>query len=171
MQNDQRLPLGQKRNYSHAIDGIVKTVRYEGGPSALMKGVKANTTRAVLMTSSQLACYDLIKSCLLGSSYFTDGISTHFLSSLLAVRRTFQMWISSFPGRCSYNCMLAHRCHQDPYHGWGFWCYFWRGRNRLFHPPGGRACGVLQRMDPLIHSPWPPNSLDFCYPRTAQSLV
>ncbi|KAJ9085816.1 hypothetical protein DSO57_1010156 [Entomophthora muscae] len=49
-----------------------------------MKGVKANTVRAILMTSSQLACYDLIKCSLLKFSCFTDSIFTHFLSSLFA---------------------------------------------------------------------------------------
>lgn len=39
------------------------------------------------MTIGQLSFYDQVKLTLLGSGYFTDNMTTHFLSSLTAVSK------------------------------------------------------------------------------------
>lgn len=83
MQSDLQKPKEQRRHYRHAFDGLYRVIREEG-LTGLSRGLGANTLRATLMTTSQLACYDVIKLTLINSSYFNDTLSTHFCSSLLA---------------------------------------------------------------------------------------
>nr|XP_045597765.1 mitochondrial dicarboxylate carrier-like [Procambarus clarkii] len=83
MQNDIKLPADQKRNYKHALDGLVRVVREEGIPR-LFRGASTATFRAVLMTIGQLSFYDQIKGFLLSTPYFTDNLTCHFTCSLAA---------------------------------------------------------------------------------------
>ncbi|KAF7732754.1 Mitochondrial dicarboxylate transporter [Apophysomyces ossiformis] len=83
MQNDGQLPLHQRRNYKHALDGIVRITREEG-LSSLFRGVGPNVNRAILMTSSQCVSYDIFKDLLLNYTPMQDGLVTHFSSSVLA---------------------------------------------------------------------------------------
>jgi dicarboxylate transporter 10 len=83
MQNDAALPREQRRNYKHAIDGVIRMAREEGVGS-LWKGVLPNSSRAVLMTVGQLATYDGFKRILLEYTPLKDGLSTHFTASFLA---------------------------------------------------------------------------------------
>lgn len=83
MQNDAALPPEQRRNYRHAFDGLVRMVREEG-PASLFRGVWPNSTRAVLMTASQLVSYDSFKRICLDVFGMPDTITTHFVSSMLA---------------------------------------------------------------------------------------
>ncbi len=97
MQHDRSLPPSQRRNYSHAIDGLIRIAREESW-RGLFRGVWPNSLRAMLMTSSQLASYDTFKSFLLShplssipffrSSHlnfkFEDNLTTHFTASFLA---------------------------------------------------------------------------------------
>ncbi|KAI9142428.1 mitochondrial dicarboxylate carrier [Paraphysoderma sedebokerense] len=64
MQNDSALPIEQRRNYRHALDGLYQIVKSEG-ILALFRGLSANIGRAVLMTSSQLVSYDISKGWLM----------------------------------------------------------------------------------------------------------
>lgn len=84
MQNDGQLPPHQRRNYKHAIDGIIRISREEGF-SALFRGLGPNINRAILMTSSQCVSYDMFKYLLLNHTPMQDGLSLHFSSSVLAV--------------------------------------------------------------------------------------
>ncbi|KAK5017136.1 Mitochondrial dicarboxylate transporter [Cryomyces antarcticus] len=83
MQHDAALPAGERRNYKHAIDGLVRMTREEGWRS-LWRGVWPNSMRAVLMTASQLASYDAFKRSLLTHTALEDGLTTHFTASFLA---------------------------------------------------------------------------------------
>ncbi|EIE84273.1 hypothetical protein G6F46_012057 [Rhizopus delemar] len=83
MQNDGQLPPQQRRNYKHALDGIVRISREEGY-SALFRGIGPNINRAILMTSSQCVSYDMFKSVLLNYTPMQDGLTLHFSSSVLA---------------------------------------------------------------------------------------
>lgn len=83
MQNDASLPLAERRNYKHAIDGLIRMVREEGFGS-LFRGVWPNSTRAVLMTASQLASYDIFKKELLDRTSMGDNLYTHFTASFMA---------------------------------------------------------------------------------------
>jgi len=83
MQNDIKLPPDQRRNYKHAIDGLIRVSKEEGFKK-LFNGVDWATGRAVLMTIGQLCFYDQIKSLLLGTPYFSDNLVTHFSASLCA---------------------------------------------------------------------------------------
>ena len=83
MQNDGKLPPEQRRNYKHALDGMLRIAREEG-VSKLFVGVSANVARAMLMSSSQLVSYDKSKALLLGTGKFRDDIRTHFCASVMA---------------------------------------------------------------------------------------
>lgn len=83
MQNDIKLPPEKRRNYKHAFDGLFRVYREEGF-KRLFSGASTATSRAVLMTVGQLSFYDQVKVMLLGTGYFEDNMTTHFLSSLTA---------------------------------------------------------------------------------------
>jgi dicarboxylate transporter 10 len=83
MQNDAALPVEQQRNYKNAIDGLVRMVREEGLGS-IFRGIWPNSTRAVLMTASQLATYDVFKKEILQRTNMGDSLATHFTASLMA---------------------------------------------------------------------------------------
>lgn len=84
MQNDASLPLAQRRNYKHAIDGLIRITSEEGAKS-LFRGLVPNLTRGVLMTASQVASYDIAKGVLIDSFNFSEkSKSTHFSASLIA---------------------------------------------------------------------------------------
>ncbi|CAG9812464.1 unnamed protein product [Phaedon cochleariae] len=83
MQNDIKLPIEKRRNYKHAIDGMVRVYREEG-IRRLFSGASTASSRAVFMTIGQLSFYDQIKILLLGTGVFKDNMVTHFLSSLSA---------------------------------------------------------------------------------------
>lgn len=83
MQNDAALPATERRNYKHAIDGLIRMTREEGIAS-LFRGVWPNSTRAVLMTASQLVSYDVFKRELLEHLHMKDNLYTHFTASFMA---------------------------------------------------------------------------------------
>lgn len=83
MQNDASLPPEQRRNYKHAVDGLARMVKDEGVRS-LFRGVWPNSIRAVLMTASQLASYDVFKKELLQRTSLGDDLTTHFTASIMA---------------------------------------------------------------------------------------
>lgn len=83
MQSDFAKPAAERRSYKHALDGLIRMIREEGVAS-LFRGVGANSSRALLMTSSQLASYDLFKHVCLDDLHMADGLVTHFSSSLAA---------------------------------------------------------------------------------------
>ncbi|OCK75337.1 MC family mitochondrial carrier protein [Lepidopterella palustris CBS 459.81] len=81
MQSDAAKPPFAQLKYKNALDGLVRMIREEGLP-ALFRGVGANCGRAVLMTSSQLASYDIFKATCLSTQYFSDNFFTQFISSV-----------------------------------------------------------------------------------------
>jgi len=85
MQHDAALPPADRRNYKHALDGLVRMAREEGVGS-LWRGVWPNSMRALLMTASQLASYDQFKRMLLRTESLgmKDDLTTHFTASCLA---------------------------------------------------------------------------------------
>uniref|UniRef100_A0A8C5HMJ4 Mitochondrial dicarboxylate carrier n=1 Tax=Gouania willdenowi TaxID=441366 RepID=A0A8C5HMJ4_GOUWI len=83
MQNDMKLPLEQRRNYKHAIDGLLRVSREEG-VRKLFSGASMASSRGALVTVGQLACYDQAKQLVLGTGMLGDNIITHFMSSFIA---------------------------------------------------------------------------------------
>ncbi|CAE7661049.1 Slc25a11 [Symbiodinium sp. CCMP2456] len=61
MQSDAGWPAHQRRSYGHALHGLVRVWREEGW-QALYRGVGPTTARAALVTMSQLATYEEVKS-------------------------------------------------------------------------------------------------------------
>lgn len=83
MQNDVKLPVNERRNYKHAIDGLIQVYSKEGA-TKLFSGATMASSRAVLVTIGQLSFYDQIKQMLLLSGFFKDNIVLHFSSSFAA---------------------------------------------------------------------------------------
>lgn len=83
MQSDAALPIEKRRNYKHAFDGLIQMTRQEGFGS-LFRGVWPNSTRAVLMTASQLASYDSFKRVCIEKFSMGDNLGTHFSASFMA---------------------------------------------------------------------------------------
>ncbi|CAF3200382.1 unnamed protein product [Rotaria sp. Silwood2] len=83
MQNDSKLPIEQRRNYKHAIDGIVRICRGKGSVK-LFNGATMAVTRGAFVTVGQIAFYEQIKQVLLATGYFKDNIATHSTSSFTA---------------------------------------------------------------------------------------
>ncbi|UKZ82015.1 hypothetical protein TrVFT333_009796 [Trichoderma virens FT-333] len=83
MQHDAALPPAERRNYKHAIDGIVRMAREEGALS-WFRGWLPNSCRAAVMTAGQLATYDTFKRLLLDYTPMGDTLTTHFTASFLA---------------------------------------------------------------------------------------
>lgn len=84
MQNDVKmLDLAKRRNYNHVFDGLYRTATEEG-VSTWMRGVTMTSSRALLMTVAQIACYDQAKQFLLTTRFFKDNIITHFTASFIA---------------------------------------------------------------------------------------
>ncbi|KXJ28626.1 mitochondrial dicarboxylate carrier [Exaiptasia diaphana] len=83
MQNDIKLPVEQRRNYKHVFHGLYKSGTQEG-VLVWWKGVSMTSTRALLITFAQVACYDQVKQTLLYTGFFQDNMITHFTSSFIA---------------------------------------------------------------------------------------
>lgn len=83
MQQDATLPAAERRNYKHALDGMVRMARDEGILS-WFRGVLPNSMRAAVMTAGQLASYDTFKGLLLRNTPMQDNMTTHFTASFLA---------------------------------------------------------------------------------------
>ncbi|KAJ6096458.1 Mitochondrial dicarboxylate transporter [Penicillium sp. IBT 16267x] len=83
MQSDAALPIEQRRNYRNAFQGLIQMTKQEGFGS-LFRGVWPNSTRAVLMTASQLVSYDTFKKMCIEKAGMKDNLGTHFTASFLA---------------------------------------------------------------------------------------
>ncbi|KAA8647778.1 uncharacterized protein ATNIH1004_006479 [Aspergillus tanneri] len=84
MQNDRSLPVATRRNYSHVLDAWIQMKRQEGW-GAFTQGIWPNCARCALMTSSQLASYDVFKGVLMRMSGSEGEHSAlHLSASLLA---------------------------------------------------------------------------------------
>ncbi|XP_078039946.1 dicarboxylate carrier 1 [Augochlora pura] len=83
MQNDIKLSPELRRNYKHALDGVVRIIREEG-LFKLFSGCSTATARAALMTIGQLSFYDQVKIIMLQSGHFVDNPLTHVLASVCA---------------------------------------------------------------------------------------
>ncbi|TRZ14410.1 hypothetical protein HGM15179_012701 [Zosterops borbonicus] len=83
MQNDMKQPPAQRRNYSHALDGMYRVLREEG-LKKLFSGASVASLRGAFVTIGQLSCYDQAKQLVLATGFLSDNIFTHFLSSFIA---------------------------------------------------------------------------------------
>ncbi|XP_034567987.1 mitochondrial dicarboxylate carrier [Notolabrus celidotus] len=83
MQNDVKLPVELRRNYVHALDGLLRVWREEGLRN-LFSGATLASSRGALVSVGQLSCYDQSKQLVLATGYLTDNILTHFLASVFA---------------------------------------------------------------------------------------
>ncbi|MBV36595.1 MAG: hypothetical protein CMP47_14255 [Rickettsiales bacterium] len=83
MQRDAALPVQDRRDYKHAVDGMIRMAREEGMLS-YFTGWLPNSSRAAVQTASQLASYDAVKRMLLDYTPMEDTLSTHLTASCLA---------------------------------------------------------------------------------------
>uniref|UniRef100_A0A5F8GJY0 Solute carrier family 25 member 10 n=1 Tax=Monodelphis domestica TaxID=13616 RepID=A0A5F8GJY0_MONDO len=92
MQNDMKLPLNQRRNFSQLIIPLYRCYCVQCSPGSIAEGLKKlfsgasmASTRGALVTVGQLSCYDQAKQLVLSTGFFSDNIATYFLSSFIAV--------------------------------------------------------------------------------------
>lgn len=85
MQNDGQLPPSKRRHYKNAVDGLIRICREEG-PQVLLRGLGYSTTRAVVMTVSQMTSYDVFKDLFSDKLQYGNGLVTHLAASVSAVR-------------------------------------------------------------------------------------
>ncbi|XP_059203095.1 mitochondrial dicarboxylate carrier isoform X2 [Centropristis striata] len=83
MQNDVKLQVELRRNYAHALDGLLRVWKEEG-MRKLFSGASVASSRGALVSVGQLSCYDQSKQLVLATGYLTDSILTHFLASVFA---------------------------------------------------------------------------------------
>jgi dicarboxylate transporter 10 len=85
MQDDGRLPVEKRRNYTNVFNALARIAREEG-VAKLYAGLFPNVSRAMFMTAGQLASYDIIKQFLLQETkgLFKDNTATHFTASTMA---------------------------------------------------------------------------------------
>lgn len=83
MQNDVKLPPDLRRNYAHALDGLLRVWKEEG-IRKLFSGASMAASRGAMVTVGQLSCYDQAKQLVLGTGLMTDNIFTHFVASFIA---------------------------------------------------------------------------------------
>ncbi|XP_027705909.1 mitochondrial dicarboxylate carrier-like [Vombatus ursinus] len=83
MQNDVKMPVHLRRNYSHVLNGMTRIIREEGF-STLFSGATLASGRGALMTVGQASCYDQIKQLVLTSTSFSDSLSIHIIASFIA---------------------------------------------------------------------------------------
>jgi len=83
MQNDSKLLFDQRRNYAHCLEALQRIYRTEGF-TRLFAGATMASSRGMLVTIGQLACYDEIKFQMIKSKMFSDNLLTHFSASLTA---------------------------------------------------------------------------------------
>ncbi|XP_044528979.1 mitochondrial dicarboxylate carrier-like [Gracilinanus agilis] len=83
MQNDVKMPLHMRRNYSHALDGMIRIIREERFKT-LFSGASLASSRGALMTVGQASCYDQAKEIGITSNLFSDSLFTHITVSFMA---------------------------------------------------------------------------------------
>jgi len=83
MQADTTLPAAERRNYRNVLDAW-RNMYKEAGAASFFRGVWPNSTRAAIMTASQLAAYDAFKKALVAKLGMSDNLITHFTASTLA---------------------------------------------------------------------------------------
>ncbi|XP_002135172.2 mitochondrial dicarboxylate carrier [Drosophila pseudoobscura] len=83
MQNDMKLPNGERRNYRNIVDAFVRISREEGW-RALYTGGTSAVLKAAVNTCGQIGLYDIVKTKLSTRFGMKDDIVLHFDSSLIS---------------------------------------------------------------------------------------
>ncbi|XP_044314962.1 mitochondrial dicarboxylate carrier [Drosophila rhopaloa] len=82
LQNDVKLPPEKRRNYKHAIDGLVRITREEGWRS-LFNGASMTALRGMFMTVGQIAFYEQSKANLVKVG-MPENMGTYILASIIS---------------------------------------------------------------------------------------
>lgn len=83
MTADGRLPIAERRNYTNAFNALFRIAKEEGF-LALWTGTVPTMGRAMVVNAAQLASYSQSKEMLLNTGYFVEGITLHFVSSMIS---------------------------------------------------------------------------------------
>jgi|UniRef100_A0A7S4LEC9 solute carrier family 25 oxoglutarate transporter 11 len=83
MQADGRLPAAEQRGYKHVGDALVRIASEEGFVT-YYRGSAPTVVRAIVVSVTQVAGYDQIKSGFLSTGLFQDNILCHLSSSVSA---------------------------------------------------------------------------------------
>lgn len=83
MTADGRLPLAERRNYTSVFNALARIAREEG-LFTLWRGTIPTMGRAMVVNAAQLASYSQAKQYLVAKCKFTEGISLHFVASMIS---------------------------------------------------------------------------------------
>lgn len=83
MTADGKLPIDQRRNYTSVVNAIARMVREEG-VLTLWRGCIPTMGRAAVVNAAQLSSYSQAKRILLNKCQFQEGISLHFVASMIS---------------------------------------------------------------------------------------
>ncbi|XP_058467015.1 mitochondrial 2-oxoglutarate/malate carrier protein-like [Malaya genurostris] len=83
MTADGRLPIAERRNYSHFFNAFYRIAKEEG-VLALWRGCIPTMGRAMVVNAAQLASYSQAKTYLVKNDYFNEGIGLHFTASMFS---------------------------------------------------------------------------------------
>lgn len=83
MTADGRLPVAERRNYTHFFNAFFRIAKEEG-VVALWRGCIPTMGRAMVVNAAQLASYSQAKSYLVNSGYLKEGIGLHFTASMFS---------------------------------------------------------------------------------------
>ena len=111
-------------SYKHALDGVLRVAKEEG-ILKLFNGAQWASSRAVMVTVGQLCFYDVIKAYLLTTPYFKDNLTTHFTSSLGAVRILYVLtsWNVSWEILCIVYRVLWQNSLREKLNGFQLFCH------------------------------------------------
>ncbi|EDW96131.1 uncharacterized protein Dyak_GE25074 [Drosophila yakuba] len=82
LQNDVKLPPEKRRNYKHAIDGLVRITREEGWKN-LFNGSSMIALRGAFMTVGQIAFYEQSKSQIIKLG-MPENMGTYIVASMIS---------------------------------------------------------------------------------------
>ncbi|KAH8271315.1 hypothetical protein KR018_006275, partial [Drosophila ironensis] len=82
LQNDVKLPPEKRRNYKHAIDGLVRIIREEGWRT-MYNGSSMTALRGMLMTVGQIAFYEQSKKVLVELG-MPENMGTYITASIIS---------------------------------------------------------------------------------------
>lgn len=152
MQADGRLPVAERRGYRHVFDALLRIAREEG-LTTYWRGCTPTVVRAIVVSVTQVAGYDQIKSLLLATGLFQENIKLHLTGSVSAgfiyslaslpfdtTKTRMQTQTAGADGKLLYNSTVGTMVHIVRTEGLAS---MWKGFLPYFGRCGGHTVGMM----------------------------